>query len=71
MRKKNKVMDIAEDVSKDVKKAAKKAAKKKGFVSRMFSRALVIGAIGAGIKYFTDSTAGSARRQKVLALVGK
>ena len=67
----NKIKDVAEDVTKDVKKAAKKAAKKKGFISKMFSRALVIGAIGAGVKYFTDSTSGSARRQKVLALVGK
>ena len=67
----NKIKDVAEDVTKDVKKAAKKAAKKKGFISKMFSRALVIGAIGAGVKYFTDSTAGSARREKVLALVGK
>jgi len=67
----NKIKDVAEDVTKDVKKAAKKAAKKKGFFSKMFSRALVIGAIGAGFKYFTDATAGSARREKVLALVGK
>lgn len=67
----NKIKDVAEDVSKDVKKAAKKAAKKKGFISKMFSRALILGTVGAGLKYFTDSNAGSARRQKVKSLVGK
>jgi hypothetical protein len=57
--------------AKDVKKEVKKAAKKKGFLSRTFSSALMVGLAGAGVKYFTDANAGSARRQKVLSLVGK
>lgn len=45
--------------------------RKKGFVSRLISRTIMLGAIGAAVKYFTDSTAGGARRQKVMGLVGK
>ncbi len=63
----NKVASAAKGMKKDVKKAAKK----KGFISRTISRTLMLGVIGAGVKYFTDSTAGAARRQKVLGLVGK
>ena len=65
--KRNKVERAAKDVGKDIKKAAKK----KGFISRTISSSLMLGVIGAGVKYFTDATAGAARRQKVLSLVGK
>ncbi|HEX2149689.1 MAG TPA: hypothetical protein VHI31_05915 [Actinomycetota bacterium] len=67
----NKAAKAAEDMKNDVRRAAKDAKKKKGFLSRTFSSALILSAVGAGVKYFTDSTAGSARRQKVLSLVGK
>jgi hypothetical protein len=63
----NKVASAANDMKKDIKKAAKK----KGFISKSISRTLMLGVIGAGVKYFTDSAAGAARRQKVLSLVGK
>lgn len=66
-----KAAEAVDDMKKGAKKAAKKAAKKRGFLSKTFSSALMLGAVGAGVKYFTDSTAGSARREKVLSLVGK
>jgi hypothetical protein len=70
----NKAASAANDLKnglKRSKKDVKKAAKKKGFISKALSRTLLLGAVGAGVKYFTDGTAGSARRQKVLSLVGK
>jgi F0F1-type ATP synthase assembly protein I len=63
----NKVASAASEAKKDIKKAAKK----KGFISRTISSTLMLGLVGAGVKYFTDATAGAARRQKVLSLVGK
>ncbi len=66
MMRRNKVQRTAKGVTKD----AKKAPKKKGFISRSISQAVMLSVISAGVKYFTDSKLGSARRRKVKSLVG-
>lgn len=47
------------------------ARKKRRFIRKTLKRLVTLGALGVGVRYFTDSDLGATRRSKVQGLLGK